>query len=69
MATRHVYPFEKLRVWESSRQLVKSVYNQLVIPSEAKRSRGTPWRSHRQLSRGPSTALRFAQDDCYELSA
>ena len=26
MATRHVYPFEKLRVWESSRQLVKSVY-------------------------------------------
>ena len=26
MPARHVYPFEKLRVWESSRHLVKSVY-------------------------------------------
>lgn len=27
MAARHIYPFEKLRVWESSRQLVRSVYS------------------------------------------
>ena len=26
MPGRHVYPFEKLRVWESARQLVRSVY-------------------------------------------
>ena len=26
MPTRHVYPFEKLRVWQSARGLVKSVY-------------------------------------------
>jgi len=26
MPTRHVYPFEKLRVWESARQLIKEVY-------------------------------------------
>jgi four helix bundle protein len=26
MSSRHVYPFEKLRVWESSRRLVGSVY-------------------------------------------
>jgi four helix bundle protein len=26
MPTRHVYPFEKLRVWQSARELVKSVY-------------------------------------------
>src|SRR5438552_15132512 len=26
MPARHVYPFEKLRVWESARQLVKKVY-------------------------------------------
>ena len=26
MPTRHVYPFEKLRVWESARHLVKEVY-------------------------------------------
>jgi len=26
MPVRHVYPFEKLRVWESARQLVKKVY-------------------------------------------
>ena len=25
-AARHVYPFEKLRVWQSSRNLVKNVY-------------------------------------------
>jgi hypothetical protein len=25
MSIRHVYPFEKLRVWESSRELVKIV--------------------------------------------
>jgi four helix bundle protein len=26
MPTRHVYPFEKLRVWQSARALIKSVY-------------------------------------------
>ena len=26
MPARHVYPFEKLRVWESARHLVKEVY-------------------------------------------
>jgi len=26
MPARHVYPFEKLRVWESARRLVSSVY-------------------------------------------
>ena len=26
MPTRHVYPFEKLRVWQDARELVKSVY-------------------------------------------
>ena len=26
MPTRHVYPFEKLRVWQSARSLVKKVY-------------------------------------------
>src|SRR5437762_9520988 len=26
MPTRHVYPFEKLRVWQNARSLVKSVY-------------------------------------------
>src|SRR5688500_13584435 len=26
MPTRHAYPFEKLRVWESGRQLIKEVY-------------------------------------------
>jgi four helix bundle protein len=26
MPTRHVYPFEKLRVWQSARELIKSVY-------------------------------------------
>ena len=26
MPARHVYPFEKLRVWESARELVGSVY-------------------------------------------
>jgi len=26
MPTRHVYPFEKLRVWESARQLIREVY-------------------------------------------
>ena len=26
MPTRHVYPFEKLRVWQNARELVKSVY-------------------------------------------
>jgi four helix bundle protein len=26
MPTRHVYPFEKLRVWESARQLIKEIY-------------------------------------------
>jgi four helix bundle protein len=26
MPTRHVYPFEKLRVWQSARSLIKSVY-------------------------------------------
>jgi len=26
MPTRHVYPFEKLRVWQSARTLIKSVY-------------------------------------------
>jgi four helix bundle protein len=26
MPTRHVYPFEKLRVWQSARALVKGVY-------------------------------------------
>lgn len=26
MPTRHVYPFEKLRVWESARSLIKNVY-------------------------------------------
>jgi four helix bundle protein len=27
MPTRHVYPFEKLRVWQSARGLIKSVYS------------------------------------------
>jgi four helix bundle protein len=27
MRARHVYPFEKLRVWESARQLVAEVYH------------------------------------------
>jgi four helix bundle protein len=26
MPTRHVYPFEKLRVWQDSRSLIKKVY-------------------------------------------
>ena len=26
MPPRHVYPFEKLRVWQSARELIKSVY-------------------------------------------
>jgi four helix bundle protein len=26
MPTRHVYPFEKLRVWRSARSLIKNVY-------------------------------------------
>jgi len=26
MPSRHVYPFEKLRVWQSARALIKSVY-------------------------------------------
>ena len=26
MPTRHVYPFEKLRVWQNARELIKSVY-------------------------------------------
>jgi four helix bundle protein len=26
MPTRHVYPFEKLRVWQSARGLIKGVY-------------------------------------------
>jgi len=26
MNTRHTYPFEKLRVWQDSRELVKNVY-------------------------------------------
>jgi four helix bundle protein len=26
MPTRHIYPFEKLRVWQSARALVKGVY-------------------------------------------
>ena len=26
MPTRHVYPFERLRVWQSARELIKSVY-------------------------------------------
>jgi four helix bundle protein len=26
MHTRHVYPFEKLRVWQDARDLIKSVY-------------------------------------------
>jgi len=26
MPIRHVYPFEKLRVWESARRLIKEVY-------------------------------------------
>jgi four helix bundle protein len=26
MPTRHVYPFEKLRVWQDARALIKSVY-------------------------------------------
>ena len=26
MPTRHVYPFEKLRVWESARHLIEEVY-------------------------------------------
>ena len=26
MPTRHVYPFEKLRVWESARGLIKKIY-------------------------------------------
>jgi four helix bundle protein len=26
MPTRHVYPFEKLRVWQSARDLIKDVY-------------------------------------------
>ena len=26
MPTRHVYPFEKLRVWQSARELIKGVY-------------------------------------------
>ncbi len=26
MPTRHIYPFEKLRVWQSARTLIKSVY-------------------------------------------
>jgi four helix bundle protein len=26
MPTRHVYPFEKLRVWQSARSLIKNVY-------------------------------------------
>lgn len=27
MTTRHVYPFETLRVWQSARELTKSVYS------------------------------------------
>ena len=27
MPTRHVYPFEKLRVWESARQLIREIYS------------------------------------------
>ena len=27
MPARHIYPFEKLRVWESSRRLTRSVYS------------------------------------------
>jgi four helix bundle protein len=27
MPIRHVYPFEKLRVWESARRLIKEVYS------------------------------------------
>jgi four helix bundle protein len=26
MSVRHVYPFEKLRVWQSARSLIKNVY-------------------------------------------
>jgi len=26
MPTRHIYPFEKLRVWQSARTLIKNVY-------------------------------------------
>ena len=26
MPTRHVYPFEKLRVWQGARDLVKKIY-------------------------------------------
>jgi four helix bundle protein len=26
MPTRHVYPFEKLRVWQSARSLIKNIY-------------------------------------------
>jgi four helix bundle protein len=26
MATRHVYPFEKLRVWQAARTLIKKIY-------------------------------------------
>jgi four helix bundle protein len=26
MPTRHVYPFEKLRVWQSARSVIKNVY-------------------------------------------
>ena len=26
MPTRHIYPFEKLRVWQSARELIKGVY-------------------------------------------
>lgn len=26
MSARHIYPFEKLRVWESARRLIKKVY-------------------------------------------
>lgn len=26
MKTRHVYPFEKLRVWQDARRLVRSIY-------------------------------------------
>ncbi|HEV2805437.1 MAG TPA: four helix bundle protein [Chthoniobacterales bacterium] len=26
MAVRHVYPFEKLRVWQSARSLIKNIY-------------------------------------------
>ena len=27
MSSRHLYPFEKLRVWQSARELTKSVYH------------------------------------------